>query len=91
LTRVLHGAAVTRGPECGKLKNIHCVKAVSRKRLMETVIDREIQNILQFGVLGISNVFYEILHLSMLGMFVYFRLSCILNIINEQYRLLYTA
>jgi hypothetical protein len=31
-------AAVTRGPECGKLKNLHCVKTVARKRLVETVI-----------------------------------------------------
>jgi hypothetical protein len=32
-------AAVTRGPECRKLKNLHCVKSVVRKRLVETVID----------------------------------------------------
>jgi hypothetical protein len=32
-------AAVTRGPERGKLKNLHCLKSVARKRLVETVID----------------------------------------------------
>jgi hypothetical protein len=32
-------AAVTRGPECWKLKNLHCVKSVSMKGLVETVID----------------------------------------------------
>jgi hypothetical protein len=28
-------AAVTRGPEIGKLKNLHCVKLVAKKRLVE--------------------------------------------------------
>jgi hypothetical protein len=32
-------AAVTRGPEHGKLRNIHCVKSVARNRLVKTVID----------------------------------------------------
>jgi hypothetical protein len=32
-------AAVPRGPECGKQKNLHCVKSVARKRLLVTVID----------------------------------------------------
>jgi hypothetical protein len=32
-------AAVTKGPERGKLKNLRCVKSVARKRLVETVID----------------------------------------------------
>jgi hypothetical protein len=32
-------AAVTRGPDREKLKNLHCVKSVVRKRLVETVID----------------------------------------------------
>jgi hypothetical protein len=31
--------AVTRGPEHGKLTNLHCVKSVARKRLVEDVID----------------------------------------------------
>jgi hypothetical protein len=31
-------AAVTRGPECGKLKNLYCVTSVARKRLVEAVI-----------------------------------------------------
>jgi hypothetical protein len=30
-------AAVTRGPECTKLRNLHCVESVARKRLLETV------------------------------------------------------
>jgi hypothetical protein len=32
-------AAVTRGPEHGKLMNLHCVKSITRKWLVETVID----------------------------------------------------
>jgi hypothetical protein len=32
-------AAATRGPECVKLKNLHCVKSVAKKRLLESVID----------------------------------------------------
>jgi hypothetical protein len=32
-------AAVSEGPECGKLKNHHCVKSAERERLVETVID----------------------------------------------------
>jgi hypothetical protein len=32
-------AAMTRGPERGKLKNLHSVKIVARKRLVEIVID----------------------------------------------------
>jgi hypothetical protein len=31
-------AAVIRGPEYGKLKNLHRVKSVARKRLVEFVI-----------------------------------------------------
>jgi hypothetical protein len=31
--------AVTRGPERGKLKNLHCIKSVARKWLVESVID----------------------------------------------------
>jgi hypothetical protein len=38
LTRVLQ-VAVLREPEHGKLKNLHCIKSVARKRLMEIVID----------------------------------------------------
>jgi hypothetical protein len=33
------GAAVTRGPERGKLKNLHSIKSVARKRLVELLID----------------------------------------------------
>jgi hypothetical protein len=32
-------AAVTRVPECGKVKNFHCVKSVARKWLVKTVTD----------------------------------------------------
>jgi hypothetical protein len=32
-------AAVTTGFERGKLKNLHCVKFVARKRIVETIID----------------------------------------------------
>jgi hypothetical protein len=32
-------AAMTRGPESGKLKNLRCVKSVARKRLLEILID----------------------------------------------------
>jgi hypothetical protein len=32
-------AAMTRGLECGKLKNLRCVKSVARKRLVEIGID----------------------------------------------------
>jgi hypothetical protein len=31
--------AVTRGPEYRMMKNLHCVKSVARKWLVETVID----------------------------------------------------
>jgi hypothetical protein len=37
--------AVTRGPECGKLRNLHCVKYVARKRLVETVIDCSFESV----------------------------------------------
>jgi hypothetical protein len=33
------GAAMTREPERGKLKNLYCVKSAARKRLVEMVID----------------------------------------------------
>jgi hypothetical protein len=39
LTKSSARAAVTRGLECGKLKNLHCVKSVVRKRVVEAVID----------------------------------------------------
>jgi hypothetical protein len=33
------GTVVAIGLEGGKLKNLHCVKSIARKRLVETVID----------------------------------------------------
>jgi hypothetical protein len=38
-------AAVTRGPEHGKLKNLRCAKSVTRKRLVGTVIDWKHQSL----------------------------------------------